>query len=99
MADMGETILKFFGFLIILMFLLAMIIPALIIFIINLVKGIKNKWPTNNLVTVIVTGTLILLLLIIIILFVGASINQAINTSYSKTSSTESVALFLSTLF
>ena len=99
MADMGETILKFFGFLIILMFLLVMIIPALIIFIINFVKGIKNKWPTNNLVTVIVTGTLILLLLIIIILFVGASINQAIDTSYFKTSSTESIALFLSTLF
>jgi len=94
MAEMAESILKFFGFLIVLGILFAMIIPALIVFIIHFVKGIKYKWPTKNLVTVIVTGALICFFLLIIILFVTLSINQAINNSSSKNSSIEAVVLF-----
>ena len=94
MAEMADSIFKFFGFLIVLEILFAMIIPALIVFIIHLVKGIKNKLPAKNLVTVIVTGALICFFLLIIILFVTSSINQAINNSSSKNSSIEAVVLF-----
>ena len=34
-------------------------VPCLIIFIINLVKGITNKWPKRNLITTIVTGIIL----------------------------------------
>ena len=59
MAFMGTLVLALVAMLI---FIIAICVflfvftPCLIIFIINLVKGIKNKWPKSNMVAVIITG-------------------------------------------
>ena len=39
--------------------LLFVFIPCLIIFIINLVKGIIHKWPKRNIVGVVITGIIL----------------------------------------
>ena len=66
MAFMGifalSMILMVF-FIIIICVILFIFIPCLIIFIINLVKGIANKWPKKNLAGTIISGIILSILI------------------------------------
>ena len=44
-------------------------IPCLIIFITNLVKAIKNKWPKNNTVAVVITGIVLSVIISVALAF------------------------------
>ena len=58
-------------------------IPCLIIFIINLVKGIKNHWPKRNMTGVIITG---IILSVIVAFAVGFTVMIAIEQASTSTS-------------
>ena len=57
-------------------------IPCLIIFIINLVKAIKNKWPKGNTVAVIITG-------VVLSIIIALTLALAIFISIASTGSGE----------
>ena len=62
MAFMGIFALSMFVMVFIIIIacvILSIFIPSLIIFIINLVKGIQNKWPTRNVAAVIITSIIL----------------------------------------
>ena len=66
MAFMGILVLAWVAMLIIIAMVcvfLFVFVPCLIIFIINLVKAIKNKWPKRNIVAVIITGIVLSIIL------------------------------------
>ena len=59
MAFMGIFLFGWLAFLFAMIVLLTIVfvfIPCLIIFIINLAKGIRNKWPKRHLIPTIFTG-------------------------------------------
>ena len=69
-------------------------IPCLIIFIINLVKGIKNKWPKKNLAGTIITGIILsVLITIALALILFLAVAQAGSEAANTTSSEAAIAL------
>ena len=98
MAFMGifalSMILMVF-FVIILCVILFVFVPCLIIFIINLVKGITNKWPKKNLVGTIITGIILgALITFTAVLFIIVGILQA-GSEQAATSSSEAAISML----
>lgn len=68
--------------------ILFIFIPCLIIAIVNLVKGAKNKWPKRNVIPLIITGPIsILFLLAITIFLIAALIVYISNPSFGSSSS------------
>ena len=69
-------------------------IPCLIIFIINLVKGIKNHWPKRNMTGVITTG---IVLSVIVAFMVGFAVMIAVvnNNAEQASPSTSEAAIAL----
>ena len=49
-------------------------IPCLIIAIVNLVKGIKNKWPKRNIIPLAITGPISVLFIIAMLIFLMCAI-------------------------
>ena len=71
--------------------ILFIFIPCLIIAIINLVKGAKNKWPKRNVIPLVITGPIsILFLLAITIFLIAALVVYITNPSFATTSSSSS---------
>ena len=69
MAFIGVFILVIIGWVLLIM-AIAILIPCLVIFIINLVKGIQNHWPKRNIVGVAITGTVLGLFTLLLIYFI-----------------------------
>ena len=97
MAFMGifalSMILMVF-FVIIVCVILFIFIPCLIIFIINLIKGITNKWPKKNLAGTIITGIILSVLIsVTAALFIVAAILQEGNEQAATSSSEAAIAL------
>ncbi len=97
MAFMGifalSMILMVF-FIIIVCVILFVFIPCLIIFIINLIKGIANKWPKKNLAGTIITGIILSILIsFAAALFIVAAILQNGNEAVNASSSQAAIAL------
>ena len=68
--------------------ILFIFIPCLIIAIINLVKGAKNKWPKRNVIPLVITGPIsILFLLAITIFLIAALVVYITNPSFASSSS------------
>ena len=77
--------------------ILFIFIPCLIIAIINLVKGVKNKWPKRNVIPLVITGPIsILFLLAITIFLIAALVVYITNPSFvtSSSSSTQTALLY-----
>ena len=77
--------------------ILLIFIPCLIIAIINLVKGVKNKWPKRNIIPLVITGPIsILFLLAITIFLIAALVVYITNPSFatSSSSSTQTALLY-----
>ena len=77
--------------------ILFIFIPCLIIAIINLVKGVKNKWPKRNIIPLVITGPIsILFLLAITIFLIAALVVYITNPSFatSSSSSTQTALLY-----
>lgn len=77
--------------------ILFIFIPCLIIAIINLVKGVKNKWPKRNIIPLVITGPIsILFLLAITIFLIAALVVYITNSSFatSSSSSTQTALLY-----
>ena len=70
--------------------ILFIFIPCLIIAIINLVKGAKNKWPKRNVIPLVITGPISILFLLAITIFLIAALVIYITNPSLATSSTSS---------
>ena len=75
--------------------ILFIFIPCLIIAIINLVKGAKNKWPKRNVIPLIITGPISILFLIAITIFLIAALIVYISTPSFGSSSSSSAQIAL----
>ena len=81
-------------FIVIIFVILFVFIPCLIIFIINLVKGITHKWPKKNLVGTIITGIILgTIICFTIALAIIIGILQADNEQAVTSSSEAAIAL------
>ena len=81
-------------FVVIICVILFVFIPCLIIFIINLIKGITNKWPKKNLAGTIITGIILSILIsFAAALFIVAAILQKGNEQAATSSSEAAIAL------
>ena len=81
-------------FIIILCVILFVFIPCLIIFIINLVKGIANKWPKKNLAGTIISGIILSILIsFTVALVIAAAILQNGNEAANASSSEAAISL------
>ena len=83
MAFMGIFLLAWFFMFIVIALVCVFVfvfIPCLIIFIINLVNGIRHKWPKRHLIPTIVTGIVLSIILaislVLIILIAIARVSQ-----------------------
>ena len=75
---------------------LSIFVPAVIIFIINLVKAIKLKWPKKHLIPVIITGVIISVVILLILDFIFDQIKQ--NVAQLNMQSSSSIALLITYL-
>ena len=81
-------------FIIILCVILFVFIPCLIIFIINLVKGIANKWPKKNLAGTIISGIILSVLIsFTVALVIAAAILQEGHEQAAASSSEAAISL------
>ena len=75
--------------------ILFIFIPCLIIAIINLIKGAKNKWPKRNVIPLVITGPIsILFLLTITIFLIAALVIYISNPSFGSSSSAQIALLY-----
>ena len=97
MAFMGIFILGWFAFMIffiIICVILFVFIPCLIIFIINLVKGIKHKWPKRHLIPAIVTSVILTIIIVMAIgLLVLVLVIRSGATPVNESTASASIAL------
>ena len=70
-------------------------IPCLIIAIINLVKGAKNKWPKRNVIPLVITGPISIFFLLAITIFLIAALVVYITNPSFGTSSSSSAQIAL----
>ena len=88
---MWIAVLLFFAAVFVLLFIF---IPCLIIFIINLVKAINNKWPRHNTVAVVITSIVLSIIITIALAFL-ILIAIARNYSGQATEATSNAAIAL----
>lgn len=90
MMDIGGKIIAFMSAA---AFVGAMIvfIPALIIFIINLVKGIKYKWPKKYLIPVIITGVILAIFATLALRYLAEEIIRFVSLSFGGNASSSAV--------
>ena len=98
MIGAGIGIIIFIGWIIIVLSA-AIFITCSIIFILNLITCIKNRWPKRNLVAVIITGIIISHMLLAVAIELMESLIHSV-TSHDEvtTSSIETVITYLSVL-
>lgn len=75
--------------------ILFIFIPCLIISIINLVKGAKNKWPKRNVIPLAITGPFSILFLLAITIFLIAALVVYITNPSLVTGSSSSAQIAL----
>ena len=75
--------------------ILFIFIPCLIIAIINLVKGAKNKWPKRNVIPLVITGPISILFLLAITIFLIAALVVYITNPSLATSGSSSAQIAL----
>lgn len=90
MMDIGGKLAVFLGS-IALVGAVLIFVPALIIFIINLVKGIKYKWPKKYLIPVIITGVILAIFATLALRYLAEEIIRFVSLSFGGNASSSAV--------